>query len=262
MSATQLYLDQISLDRDGQRVLHGISANAPVGQLTAILGPNGAGKSSLLAVIAGELAPATGKCEFAGLSVHATQPQQLARRRAMLPQLSALEFDFRVRDVALLGASPFPEIASDELDKLCESVLQLCDIMALADRRYPSLSGGEKQRVQLARVLVQACAAATLGPALMLLDEPTASLDPRHQHLLLAGLRQLCRNIPLAVIASLHDVNLAMRYADVIWLLDRGKLVTAGPPAAALSTEILSSTFQLPARNINGYIIFELPTSA
>ena len=177
----------------------------------------------------------------------------------MLPQQSALDFDFSVREVVMLGTSPFPEIPAAEINGLCDSVLRLTDALQLADRRYPALSGGERQRAQLARVIVQACAAAALAPALLLLDEPTASLDPRHQHLLFAGLRVLCRSIPLAIVASVHDVNLALAYADSAWLLDRGLLLASGPPQETLTVPRLSSAFGLPAYRLQGYVIFGLP---
>jgi len=94
---------------------------------------------------------------------------------------------------------------------------------------------------------------------LLLLDEPAASLDPRHQHLLLAGLRELCRSVPLAIVASVHDINLALDYADTAWLLNEGRLVVAGPPAATLTADILSQVFQLPVRMIEHHAAFNLP---
>jgi len=254
-----LTLQNLNLDRGGRRVLEGINASAAIGQLTALLGPNGAGKSSLLAVAAGELKPTAGSCTFLDLSIPDTPPQVLARRRAMLPQQSPLDFDFTVLDVARMGATPFPEIPGTELDNLCTSILHLTDALPVAERRYPTLSGGERQRAQIARVLVQACAAAALGPSLLLLDEPAASLDPRHQHLLLAGLRELCRSVPLAIVASVHDINLALDYADTAWLLNEGRLVVAGPPTATLTADILSQVFQLPVRMIEQHAAFTLP---
>jgi iron complex transport system ATP-binding protein len=254
-----LRLQNLSLDRDGKRVLDDISASASAGRLTALLGPNGAGKSSLLAVAAGELAPTAGLAEFDGFPLARSHPATLARRRAMLPQQSQLDFDFSVGEIARLGATPFPEIPPGELDKLVDGVLRLVDAACFQQRRYLALSGGERQRAQLARVLVQVCSAAALGPALLLLDEPTASLDPRHQHFLMAGLRQLCRNIPVAIVASLHDVNLALHYADQAWLLHQGRLVAAGQPDTTLTPDSLSRVFELPTRRIADQIVFGLP---
>ncbi|HEY9103173.1 heme ABC transporter ATP-binding protein [Chitinimonas sp.] len=254
-----LTLNQLSLDRDDRRVLHQLTVSAASGRLTALLGPNGAGKSSLLSVAAGELAPSEGSCEFDELPLARTHASTLARRRALLPQSSGLDFDFTVREVARLGGTPFPDIPAAELDGLIDSVLRLTDSEALTARRYLALSGGEKQRVQLARVLVQACAAAAQGPALLLLDEPTASLDPRHQHMLLAGLHELARKLPLTVVASLHDVNLALNYADEAWLLQEGRLIAAGPPREALTAERLTQVFQLPVRRVEDQLFFGLP---
>ncbi|MBV8658990.1 MAG: ATP-binding cassette domain-containing protein [Burkholderiales bacterium] len=254
-----LELTQLRLDRDGRTVLNGITVQAQVGQITALLGPNGAGKSSLLSVAAGELVATSGQCTFDGLNMAGQHPRHAARRRAMLPQQSALDFDFTVDDVVALGASPFPEIPTEGLDGLCKSVMRLTDTDALIGRRYPALSGGERQRVQIARVLVQACAAAALGPALLLLDEPTASLDPRHQHVLLAGLRELCRNVPLAIVASLHEVNHAVAYADHCWLIKSGELVATGAPEMALGLDVLSAAFEIPVHRAGQYFIFALP---
>ncbi|QDQ27813.1 ATP-binding cassette domain-containing protein [Chitinimonas arctica] len=253
-----LIFSHVSLIRDGRTVLSGIDATALPHGLIALLGPNGAGKSSLLAVAAGELAPAGGECEFDQLPLARTHANTLARRRALLPQQSSLEFDFSVREVVRLGGTPFPDIPGHELEGLIDSVLQLTDAESLTERRYLNLSGGERQRVQLARVLVQACAAAAQGPALLLLDEPTASLDPRHQHMLLAGLRELARKLPITVLASLHDVNLALTYAEQSWLLYEGRLVAAGKSVDVLTPERLAAVFQLPVRRVEDQLVFGL----
>lgn len=251
-----LILDQISLTLDARQVLQHISATAQVGSMTAVLGPNGAGKSSLLSVIAGERSPNNGCCTFAAKTMTQALPSDLARFRALLPQSSTLVFDFLVRDVVRLGGTPFPEISQRDLEALVDSVLKLTDSHAMQSRRYLHLSGGEKQRVQIARVLLQACAGAASGPTLLLLDEPTASLDPYHQHTLLAGLRELTRKLPLTVVASLHDVNLAIAYADQAWLLSAGQLIAADTPQAALTPARLSSVFQLAVRQLDDQLIF------
>ncbi|WP_269533057.1 ATP-binding cassette domain-containing protein [Chitinimonas sp. BJYL2] len=254
-----LTLHDAGLNRDGQPVLQGIHAQAAPGSLTALLGPNGAGKSSLLALLSGELAPDQGACHFGGEPIAGLNANRLARYRAALAQESSLDFDFSVRELARLGGTPFPEIPAAVLESLIDSVLQLVDVTALAPRRYLSLSGGERQRAQLARVLVQACLAASHGPALLLLDEPTASLDPRHQHLLLAGLRELSHKLPLITLVSLHDINLARNYADQAWLLCQGRLVSSGLPGECLNSTTLATVFELPAREVEGQILFGLP---
>ncbi|MFC4161144.1 ATP-binding cassette domain-containing protein [Chitinimonas lacunae] len=238
----------VSLNRDGREVLDQISAGAEVGCLTALLGPNGAGKSTLLALAAGELRPDRGAVHIDGIAPHTVRPELLARHRAILPQQAAFDFDFSVAEVALLGLSPFPELREAEIRALLDSVLGLVDAAQLAERRYPALSGGERQRAQLARVLVQAMAAVVHGPCLLLLDEPVANLDPRHQHLLLAALVKLCAALPLAVVITLHDVNLALRYAQQCWLLRQGRLLAAGPPDEVLVPPLLSALYNLPVR--------------
>lgn len=247
-----LQLEAIHLQRGARHVLHDINAQAKVGSLTVLLGPNGAGKSSLLALAAGELAPSAGTVRIKQHDMRTLRARQLARCRAMLPQSASLDFDFNVGDLALLGAQPFPEITPADLTKLCDSVLALVDASHLVDRAYTSLSGGERQRAQLARVLLQGLAAAATESGLLLLDEPTASLDPRHQHQLLAALQQLAHTLPLAIVASLHDVNLALRYADQVWLIDQGRMVAAGTSVQVLSPALLTQVFGLPAALVAG----------
>lgn len=243
-----LSFDGVSLNRGDGSVLHQLSAVAAVGRVTALLGPNGAGKSTLLALAAGELRPDRGKVTLDGVAPHTARPEALARRRAMLAQQPTLEFDFSVAEVALLGLAPFPELRPPEVKALLDSVLILVDAAHLTERRYLALSGGERQRAQLARVLVQALAGVVHGPCLLLLDEPIANLDPRHQHLLLAALVKLTEALPLAVVISLHDVNLALRYAHRCWLLQEGWLVADGPADTVLTPALLSAVYQLPAR--------------
>lgn len=254
-----LKLTQVSLWRNGKTVLDGVSADAPLGQLISLLGMNSAGKSSLLSVVAGELSPGGGEISFDGLNLSLVPTEQLARRRAFLPQTSKLNAEFNVREVALLGAAPFTEIALGKLQGLIDSVLRLCDLYELAEHPYPRLSAGEQRRTQLARVLVQACAAAAQTPALLLLDEPTAYLDPYHQHVLLAGLHQLVRTLPLSVVASLQDVNLAFAYTDQTWLLRQGRLVAAGPSREILSPAQLNRVFPLNVGSSTEALFFSLP---
>jgi iron complex transport system ATP-binding protein len=247
-----LSLCAVSLAYGEVRVCESLSARAAVGALTAILGPNGAGKSTLLASLAGEHRPAAGTIFWGESDLYRQPPDWLARRRAVLPQASVLAFDLTVAELVTLGADPFPEVSPNALAALQASILALVDLTGLRARPVTALSGGERQRAQIARVLMQASCAASFGPTLLLLDEPIASLDPRHQHQLMSGLKALTRRLPWSVVTSLHDVNLAARYADAIWLLDSGRLVAQGTPCEVLTAEHLTAVYGLPARWVDG----------
>jgi iron complex transport system ATP-binding protein len=247
-----LRLSAVSLDYGGTRVCESLAAQAAVGTMTAILGPNGAGKSTLLASLAGEHRPVAGTMHWGEADLYQQSPHWLARHRAVLPQASVLAFDLTVAELVALGAAPFPEVPPVSLAALQVSILTLVDLEEMGTRPVTALSGGERQRAQIARVLMQASCAASLGPALLLLDEPTASLDPRHQHQLMIGLKALIRQLPLVVVTSLHDVNLAARYADAIWLLAAGRMVAQGAPCEVLTAAHLSAVYGLPVCWVDG----------
>jgi len=220
----------LQCSRGRRRVLDAIDIDLPAGQVLGVLGANGAGKSTLLGTLAGELTPEPGLL-LNGREMAAWSVASLARCRAVLPQSPGLGFDLPARDVVAMGAYPFPE---------------------LAPRAYQSLSGGEQQRVQFARTLVQvlACRAADEYRVLFL-DEPTSSLDPRHQLLLLQAVRALSRTDGLAVLVVLHDVNLAARWCDRLLLLADGRTVALGAPADVLSPVHLATVYGMEATVID-----------
>jgi len=234
-----LALDNVTVTISGADLLCGVSLGIAAGTVTALVGPNGAGKSTLLAVASGERVPARGTVRLDGKPLAAYAPEALARRRAVLPQEAMLAFGFTGREVALLGRTPHPTSrAEDERSAL--RALDAADVLHLAERRYTTCSGGEKQRLHLARVLAQLD-----GPdaSLLLLDEPTAALDLAHQHRVLAAARRLAHARGLAVVAVLHDLNLAAQYADRIAVLDRGRLAAEGKPADVLTPDVLRAVF-------------------
>lgn len=220
------------------KLLDRVSFVAPFGKLTAILGPNGAGKSTLLNVLAGVLAPTAGEVTLLGEPLAQWPLQRLAAHRAVLPQLSTLQFPFTVEEVVALGFRRKP--AESEIRERLDEV----DLSNFGNRLYPSLSGGEKQRVQLARVLAQHKTGQS--PFLLLLDEPVAGLDLAHQLRTLQRARQLLSE-RLAVIVVLHDLNLALRYADRAVLLDRGHLMAQGHPCEVLTPERIARVFRVRA---------------
>ncbi|MCP3058302.1 heme ABC transporter ATP-binding protein [Myxococcus sp. K38C18041901] len=227
------------------RTLGPLSLELAPGEVLAVVGPNGAGKSTLLSAFAGELPCTVGEVLLDGRPLSKWPPRERALRLGVLPQESSLGFGFTVLEVALLGRSPHPMRGDSGADlEVAQAALDVMDIRHLSSRPYTSLSGGERQRVQLARVLAQLWDAPAHGNRYLLLDEPTSSLDLSHQHLVLEEATHFARNGG-AVLAVLHDLNLAARYAHRIAVIAGGRLVEIGPPAQVLRAELIASTFGL-----------------
>mgnify|MGYP002780490426 CR=1 FL=1 len=242
-----LAAEHIAFRHGAREVLRDISLDAAAGELIALVGPNGAGKSTLLALLAGDTEPTRGTVRLDGRPIASWPVEALAQRRAVLPQASTLAADLSVREVALLGRAPFGDGHRVDVRRRVDRVLGALALDPLAERSYLALSGGERQRVQLARVLVQASGAIGAAPGLCLLDEPTNSLDPLHQHTALGAARDLADDGG-AVVVVLHDLNLAARYADRIVLLCRGGVLCMGSPTAVLRPEPLRSAYGIPMR--------------
>jgi iron complex transport system ATP-binding protein len=239
--------------RGTRRVLDGIDLDLHAGEVLGVLGANGAGKTTLLAKLAGEMEASGGTVTLDNRPLREWKPAWLARRRAVLPQSATLSFDLSVREVVAMGAYPFPELSPVEAFVLMARALRLADAGALGTRRYMDLSGGEQQRVQFARALLQVLAARAPGQyRALFLDEPTSSLDPRHQLLLLQAVRALSREEGLAVLVVLHDVNLAARWCDRLLLLSNGRAVAHGVPAQALTPQTLEIVYALPRAGVGG----------
>ncbi len=232
--------------------LSDISLEVPAGACTAIIGPNGAGKSTLLDLLAGRSAADTGTVSFGGKPIADWAPVELARRRAFLPQSLEVAFPIRVMDLVMLGRSPYHGRSSAQEDRAAaETALRLTDAWQLRDRSYQRISGGERQRVQLARVIAQVWRPQKHDPEprMLLLDEPTASLDPGHR---LAVMR-LLRDLTIAgigVVLALHDLNDAARFADRVVLLHQGRTIAEGDPEAAMQADVLSSAYGAEAQLI------------
>ncbi|MFI5496701.1 heme ABC transporter ATP-binding protein [Actinoplanes sp. NPDC051859] len=226
----------IEVDLGGRRVVDGVDLHATPGEVVALLGPNGAGKSTLLAALAGDL-PARGTVEIAGRDLRAYKPLELARQRAVLPQKAALSFPFTVGEVVRMGRAPWlgrPE--SDEDEEAVAEALRLTDTTEFTNRPFTALSGGEQARVALARVLTQ-------RTPLLLLDEPTAALDLRHQELVMTAVADRARS-GTAVIVVLHDLGLAAAYADRVYVLAAGQIRGDGPPTDVFTESLLSDTYR------------------
>lgn len=222
--------------------------------MLGILGANGAGKSTLLSTLAGELAIDPALHPRCPVSVDdrdlvAMSVAELARQRAVLPQKPGLAFDLGVDEVVSMGLYPFPELSAEDARLLLDDAVEQADVGHLWNRRYLELSGGEQQRVQFARVLAQVLAAGRANPAgcYLLLDEPSSSLDPAHQHSLLRAVRRAADEQGAGVLLVLHDVNLAALYCHRLALLAGGEIVACGPPADVLLPDLLLQVYGAPA---------------
>lgn len=215
------------------------------GEFLAIIGPNGAGKSTLLGALSGDRPLSAGEVLLDGRPLPHWSKTDLARRRAVLPQHSTVAFDFSGLQIAMLGLLAYRGSLSERrMQALAEEALTETEALPFADRPYTVLSGGERQRIQLARVLAQCDADANSKPFL-LLDEPITGLDLSHQHAALASARRRADR-GLGVLAVLHDLNMAARYADRVGIVENGRLTDLGPTRQTLDPERLSAVFATP----------------
>jgi len=229
----------VGVDIDGTGILSGVNLDLHAGEVLALVGPNGAGKSTLLSVLSGDLAPTTGQVVLADRDLKSYRHLELARERAVLTQENQLSFPFTVGEVVLMGRSPWARTPLFEDDEAAASESMIAmDIEHLAPRRFTSLSGGEKARVSLARVLAQ-------RTPIVLLDEPTAALDLRHQEEVMRAVRLLAAN-GTAVLVVVHDLSLAAAYADRIAMVAAGTTVASGTPTEVLTEERVSAVYGLP----------------
>jgi len=222
------------------------------GQITAVVGPNGAGKSTLLRLLAGLEPPQAGQVRLGDDDLRVLPARQRARRLAYLPQRTSLPHDLPVRELVLLGRAPYlpafgPPAAADEA--AVAAALRELDLAELAERGAATLSGGEFQRVMLARMLASAA-------RVLVLDEPTAALDVGHALAFLARLRALA-DAGAAVVLALHDLDLARRYTDQAALLGGHGVAHTGPVAEVLSARLLAPAFGVHVRELGEHLVFE-----
>ena len=235
----------IELENVGYRIgknwlVRDISLTIENGTLWGFVGPNGAGKSTLLRLISGELLPTTGEIRLFGQPIHSYEPKELARIRAYLQQKRDMNFPFTSLEIVLFGRHPHLN-GTKETNRdisIAKGALQQVEADIFEERLYPTLSGGEASRVDIARILTQA-------PDLYLLDEPTNHLDPRHQVQILNLCKTICAR-GKTVITAIHDLNLASMYADQLLLLKEGIAVASGPPEVVLTLDQLSETYDIP----------------
>jgi len=231
----------LQIQRGRKTVLDEVTLQLEAGEVLGVLGPNGAGKSTLLGALCGELAASAGEVLLDGKRLYDWARSQRAQRLAVLPQVSTLDFAFRVEEVVGMGRLPYQSGRVRD-EEIIAAALAAADAGHLSGRSYLALSGGERQRVHLARVLAQ------LWPGqagqTLLLDEPTSMLDPLHQHTTVQAVREFADR-GAAVLVILHDLNLAARYCDRILLLENGRPVALDTPEQVLRPDTLQAVFGL-----------------
>jgi iron complex transport system ATP-binding protein len=230
----------VSVQIGAKRLLDRVSLAVAPGEVIALVGPNGAGKSTLLRTLSGEFAPTEGTVVLKGREPRAWGPRALARQRAVLSQSIAVTFPFTVAEIVRMGAG---DLRGAKVEELVDAALAEVDLAGFRSRIIGTLSGGEQQRAHFARVLVQlAVGEQVSGPGILLLDEPTASLDLRHQLDLVAAARR-CADRGVTVVAIVHDLNLATLLARRIIVLEQGRVATDGSPRDSINEDVLQRVF-------------------
>ena len=235
----------IGVEIEGVSLLKEVSLDIKSGEVLAIIGPNGSGKSTFLKTICGEQPLNCGHVELNGRPLDQWSDNERARQLAVLPQNSTLSFPFTAREVVSLARAPH-HTGKRRDSEIVDEVLEYLDVAYLTNRLYPNLSGGEQQRVQLARVLAQIWpdSSDVSEPKLLLLDEPASSFDLAHQKLLMAATRQQSHR-QTGVIVVLHDLNMAMACADRVAVFSCGRVTALGKVNDTLTESIIESTFSV-----------------
>ena len=234
-----LRLDKVSLGYGKRRVLHNIILEAKPREMLGIIGPNGSGKSTLIRGITGVISPSSGRVFLDGQDIASMSRNDLARLMAVVPQNPVLPDPFTAFEVVLMGRTPHLGFLRHEGERdlaIVRRAMEITKTVAFAERRIGELSGGEKQRLSIARALAQ-------EPKIMLLDEPTAHLDINSQIETLDLVRQLCLEQGLIVVATLHDLNLAAQYCDRLIMLSNGKIYCHGVPKAVINAQAIKEVY-------------------
>lgn len=241
-SEPMLQVDQLDIHLSGRPILADVHLRLHSGELVALLGPNGAGKSTLVRTLAGELHAPDNSLHFASKPLNRWGRSAIARHRAVMPQKVDLQFPMTVEEVIALGR---PREKPEQRGRVIDALLERLDIVHLKNRLVPTLSGGEQQRAQLARVLAQVWDQP--DPRLLLLDECTSALDPAHQQVVFGLMKQMA-SAGYGLLVAVHDLNLAAQYADRLVLMKEGRIVAEGAPADVLTSTNLKKVYGLSAR--------------
>ncbi|NEW62212.1 ATP-binding cassette domain-containing protein [Granulicatella sp. zg-ZJ] len=233
----QVQTDKVNVIYDKTPILHDITLQAKENQFIGLIGPNGSGKSTLLKCIYRTLDVNSGTILLDGTPIHQFNYKETAKKMAVVAQHNQYQFDFTVQDIVLMGRTPYKSMFDKETEedyRIMEHALTLVDMLAYKDREFSTLSGGEQQRVILARALTQ-------QPSCLILDEPTNHLDIKHQLMLL----QTVKKLDMTVIAAIHDLNMAAMYCDIIYVLYQGRIVAVGTPKEVLTKELIKDVYQV-----------------
>ena len=240
----RLKIDRVEFYYEARKVFDEISFEAGEGEFIGLIGPNGSGKTTLLKIIDGILKPRVGSVYLDCKRISELDPRELARELAMVPQTADLSFDLKVFDVVMMGRYPYLGKLSFEREVDEEKVrfwMRLTNTLHLAERSIKEVSGGERQRVLIARALAQ-------EPRILLLDEPTSNLDVCYQIEIMNLLKELVKKLGLTIICAIHDLNLAARYSDKIILINGGRIKGIGRPIEVLTKENLRDVFKIEAK--------------
>ncbi len=243
MTELLLQTNDLRYSIDHVPILNGIDFEVRAGEFVGLIGANGAGKTTLLKVMSGLWPGANGSIELLGRTLHDYKPRQIAQLIAHVPQSTRVEFAFSVREVVLMGRSPHLsrfELESARDRDIADTAMHLTNTSHLAERMVQTLSGGEQQRVMIARALTQ-------EPRMLMLDEPTSNLDIKHQVGVLSMVRTLAHEQSLGVVAAIHDLGLAARFCDRLVLMTGGRIVGDGTPDDVLTPERVAQVFEIDA---------------
>ncbi|MER1990139.1 MAG: ABC transporter ATP-binding protein [Solibacillus isronensis] len=234
-----IQLHEVQYSVDEKDILKSISLEIIEGKFIGIIGPNGSGKSTMLKILYRHLKQSSGKVTLHEQEVWDISPKKLARQMAVVSQESTVLFDFTVRDLVMMGRTPYKGwLSADNSEDvlIADRSMELANVAHLANRTLSNLSGGEKKRVMLARALAQQA-------SILVLDEPTNHLDIEHQ----LHLMDLVKDLPITIIAALHDLNLAAAYCDELIVMNDGTLHIHGTPENVLTTTMLNEVFKIQA---------------
>ncbi|GEB31913.1 MULTISPECIES: heme ABC transporter ATP-binding protein [Brevibacillus] len=230
-----LNVENITVGLENKTILHNVSLTVRSGEFVGLIGPNGSGKSTLLKSIYRVLKPYSGLISLDDDNVYQLSARQNAQRMAVVRQESSVEFDFTVMEIVMMGRSPHKRLFQTDTtadSRICEESLERVGMQAYAERSFFSLSGGEKQRVLIARALVQQA-------EFLVLDEPTNHLDVRYQ----LQVMDLVKTLGITVFSSLHDLNIAAMYCDRLYVIRDGELVASGTPDEVLEPGLIRDVF-------------------
>ncbi|MDF3127809.1 heme ABC transporter ATP-binding protein [Kiritimatiellaeota bacterium B1221] len=237
-----MQLKNIRVEKANRLILDAIHLQLNPGEVTVVIGVNGAGKSTLVRLLSGEWTPDAGEILWKGKALSGADPLQVARSRAVVNQQADLRFDFTVREVVEMGRFPLRQVSEKKIQEQVDAALSEVGLSDKSEARVTRISGGEQKRMLLARAMVQLTEARAEGQGVLLLDEPTAHLDLRHQETLLQSMRDRAAE-GLAVFAVLHDLNHAARVADQLVIVHQGQILRSGAVEDVMCPELLSRIY-------------------